>query len=276
MILEGTKPTAQLLPWPCGKMDEATVVFNKMPRKDHVCWTNMVTGFVQSRQASGAIDLYRKMQMAGNEGDDVVTLGKCLSKDVVAETSILAMYTKNGYLEYALRVFKKMPTMQYMGIKEALSLYSQITNTSLKPDHATFAALLLALSHSGLVNEGRLEEAYKLIGSTNKKSGAAVWVALLSGCCNHGKPSIGKMAAKVLELNPDDVGIHALVSNIFANGNMWDEVAAVRKLMKDAGKKNVPGYSVLDVNGKNHGFLMGDESHHEFEAIAFALDKLDR
>ncbi|KAL4378746.1 hypothetical protein GQ457_02G004490 [Hibiscus cannabinus] len=428
----------------CGKMDDAMAVFNKIPRRDLVCWTTMVTGFVQSGRTNEAIDFYRKMQMEGMEGDGVVMLGliqasinlgdsklglaihgymlrKCLFMDVVVQTSILDMYAKNGYLEYASRVFEKMPSkndiswgalisgfaqngfarnalellveMQGCGFKpdlvslvgalmacsqcgllklgksihgcitrrldleqvsgtamidmyakcgslsyaravfdrivsrdiiswnamiasygihghgkEALSLFHQMTNMSLKPDHATFAALLSALSHSRLVNEGRdwfnlmvneykiqptekhyacmvdllaraglVEDAYKLIGSMNNEPGAAVWVALLSGCCNHGKLSIGEVAAKkVLELNPDDLGIHALVSNFFAKGNMWDEVAAVRKLMKDSGKKKVPGYSVLDVNGKLHAFLMGDKSHHEYKAIASALDKLDR
>ncbi|MBA0605655.1 hypothetical protein Godav_018207 [Gossypium davidsonii] len=427
----------------CGKMDEAMVVFNGMPRKDLVCWTTMVTGLAQSGRASEAIDSYRKMRMEGVEGDSVMMLGliqasvnlgdsklgrtihgymirKGFSMDVVVQTSLVDMYAKNGYLEYALRVFK-MPTkndiswgalisglaqngfarnalellvqMQGCGFKpdsmslvgallacsqcgllklgksthgciarrfdlepvsgtamidmyakcgslsyaralfdriaskdiiswnvmiasygvhghgkEALSLFLKMTKMSLKPDHATFAALLSALSHSGMVNEGRywfnfmvneygiqpiekhyacmvdllaraglVEEAYKLIGSMNNKPGVAVWVALLSGCRNHGKLSIGEMAAKkVLELNPDDLGIHALVSNFFAMGNMWDEVAVVKKLMKDSGKKKVPGYSVLDVDGKLHAFLMGDKSHHEYKAIATVLDNLDR
>ncbi|TYH11157.1 hypothetical protein ES288_A07G235600v1 [Gossypium darwinii] len=426
----------------CGKMDEAMVVFNGMPRKDLVCWTTMVTGLAQSGRASEAIDSYRKMQMEGMEGDNVMMLGliqasvnlgdsklgrtihgymvrKGFSMDVVVQTSLVDMYAKNGYLEYALHVFK-MPTkndiswgalisglaqngfarnalellvqMQGCGFKpdsmslvgallacsqygllklgksihgcitrrldlepvsgtamidmyakcgslsyahalfdrivskdiiswnamlasygvhghgkRALSLFLQMTKMSLKPDRATFASLLSALSHSGMVNEGRywfnlmvneygiqptekhyacmvdllaraglVEEAYKLIGSMNNKPGVAVWVALLSGCRNHGKLSMGEMAAKkVLELNPDDLGIHALVSNFFAMGNMWDEVAVVKKLMKDSGKRKVPGYSVLDVNGKLHAFLMGDKSHHEYKAIATVLDNLD-
>ncbi|XWS31261.1 hypothetical protein CRYUN_Cryun23aG0062200 [Craigia yunnanensis] len=428
----------------CGKMDEAMVVFNKMPRKDLVCWTTLVTGFAQSGRPREAIDLYRKMQTERMEGDGVVMLGliqasvnlgdsklgltihgymirKGLPMGLVVQTSLLDMYAKNGYLEYASRVFTKIPSkndiswgalisgfaqngfarnalellveMQGYGFKpdlvslvgallacsqggllklgksihgyitrrldfelvsdtavidmyakcgalsyahavfnrmdsrdkiswnamiasygvhghgkEALSLFFQMTKTNLKPDHATFAALLSALGHSGLVDEGQywfnvmvneyniqptekhyacmvdllaraglVEEAYELIDSMNNEPGAAVWVALLSGCRNHGKPSIGQMAAKkVLELNPDDLGIHALVSNFFAMGNMWDEVAAVRKLMKETGMKKVPGCSVLDVNGKLHAFLKGDKSHHEYEAIASALDKLDR
>ena len=29
----------------CGKMDEATMVFHRMPRKALVCWTTMISGF---------------------------------------------------------------------------------------------------------------------------------------------------------------------------------------------------------------------------------------
>lgn len=428
----------------CGKMDEAMVVFNKMPRKDLVCWTTLITGFAQIGRAREAIDMYRRMQTDGMGGDSVLMVGliqscvhlgdsklgrtihgymirKGLSMNIVVHTSLLDMYAKNGYLEYALRVFEKTPSkndtswgalitgfaqngfarnalellveMHGCGFKpdlvsligalqacsqggllilgksihgyitkrlgfekvsgtavidmyakcgalsyaralfdridsrdiiswntmiasygvhghgkEALSLFLQMTRTNSKPDHATFASLLSALGHSGLVDEGQhwfnlmvnnyniqptekhyacmvdllaraglVEDAYKLIVSMNNEPGASVWVALLSGCCNHGKSSIGEMAAKkVLELNPDDLGIHALVSNFFAMENMWDEVAAVRKLMKETGIKKVPGYSVLDVNGKLHAFLKGDKSHHEYEAIASALDKLDR
>ena len=44
---------------------------------------------------------------------------------------------------------------------------------------------------------------------------------------------IGEMAAKkILELNPDDSGICALVSNFFDTARRWDEVAEVRKIMK--------------------------------------------
>ncbi|KAK8517945.1 hypothetical protein V6N12_016779 [Hibiscus sabdariffa] len=174
-----------------------------------------------------ALELLIEMQGCGFKPDSVslVVFDQIVSRDIISWNAMIASYGVHGHG------------------KEALSLVCQMTNMSLKPDHATFAALLSALSHSGLVNE---EEAYKLIRSLNKEPGAAVWVALLSGCRNHGKLSIGEMAAKkVLELNPDDLGIHA-------KGNTWDEVAAVRKLMKDSGKKKVPGYSVLDVNGKLH------------------------
>ncbi|KAK8647555.1 hypothetical protein V6N13_121288 [Hibiscus sabdariffa] len=105
------------------------------------------------------------------------------------------------------------------------------------------AALISTFNHWELMNEtgaGLMAETYKLKGSRNNELGVAVWVALLSNCCNHGKSSIGKMIAKmVLELNPDILEIHALVSKFFAKKNMWGEVSFVRKVMKDSKKKKL-------------------------------------
>ena len=50
-------------------------VFDKMPRRDLVSWTTMITGFAQIGHASEAIYVYRLMQREGMEGDWVVMLG---------------------------------------------------------------------------------------------------------------------------------------------------------------------------------------------------------
>ena len=41
------------------------------------------------------------------------------------------------------------------------------------------------------------------------------------------------------------------------------------------GMKKVPGYSVVEVKGKLHAFLMEDKSHHQYENMMQLLDKLD-
>uniref|UniRef100_F6HJI3 DYW domain-containing protein n=1 Tax=Vitis vinifera TaxID=29760 RepID=F6HJI3_VITVI len=353
----------------CGKMDEAMRVFDKMGRRDLVCWTTMITGLAQNGQAREAVDIYRQMHKKRVEGDGVVMLGliqacttlghskmglsihgymirKDIIMDVIVQTSLVDMYAKNGHLELASCVFRRMlyknviswsalisgfaqngfavfdqisfrdsiswnAIIASYGIhgsgEEALSLFLQMRETNVKPDHATFASLLSAFSHSGLVEKGRywfsimvneykiqpsekhyacmvdllsragrVEEAQELIESMITEPGIAIWVALLSGCLNHGKFLIGEMAAKkVLELNPDDPGIYSLVSNFFATARRWDEVAEVRKIMKKTGMKKVPGYSVMEVNGKLHAFLMEDKSHHQYEEIMQVLGKLD-
>ncbi|XP_004247284.1 putative pentatricopeptide repeat-containing protein At3g25060, mitochondrial [Solanum lycopersicum] len=426
----------------CGKMDKAGAVFEKMQRRDVVCWTTMITGFVQSGKGREAVDLYRRMQREGMVGDGVVMLGliqasaniadtklgssvhgymirRSLNMDVNVLTSLVDMYAKNGELEKATRVFRKMPfrntvtwsalisgyaqngfavnalqlliEMQLLGFtpdvaslvsallacsdvgslrlgrsihgyaarkviidqvlstglidmyakcgliscaraiydciiskdlicwntiiacygihghgKEALTLFQQMKD-QIEPDHATFAALLSALSHSGLVEEGRhwfdimvneykikpsekhyacsvdllarageVEEAKDLITSMETKPGLAVWVALLSGCHKHKKFSIGELAAnRVLELIPENTGTFVLVANFFAAAKMWDKAAAVRKLMKETGMTKVPGYSAVEVKGRLHAFLVDDTSHPQYEQIMGLLCNLE-
>ncbi|CAL9107979.1 unnamed protein product [Musa acuminata var. zebrina] len=427
----------------CGKMDDAMRVFDEMPKKDIVSWTTMITGFVNTGNPVEAIEVYRKMQAEGVEGDGIVMVGllqACaafgdmgigqsvhghmlrhhIETDVVVETSLVDMYAKNGFLETAHIAFEKMSSknvvswsalisgyaqngfasdalwmlikMQEFGLcpdsvalvsailacshigflklgksihgfimrrfdfdhilgtavidmyskcgsllsarelfdrvcsrdliswntmiasygvhghgKEALSTFLEMSKTELKPDHATFASLLSAFSHSGLVEEGRhwfnlmrqeyridpsdkhyvcmvdllaraghVEEACELIQSMPDEPGVAVWVALLSGCHNHKKLELGQYAAgKVLELCPDDSGIYSLVSNVFAMAKNWDKVVEVRRRMKNMGTRKVPGYSLVEVGGKLHAFRMEDRSHPQYERIMDLLKRLD-
>jgi hypothetical protein len=121
-----------------------------------------------------------------------------------------------------------------------------------------------------------VEEAYQLIESMNTEPGLAIWVALLSGCHNYRNLLFGEVAAKkILDLNPDDLGIYALVSNFFSLARMWDRVSILRKIMKETGMKKVPGYSAVEVNGKHEAFLVEDKNHHQYEEILQMLDSLD-
>ncbi|KAE8726509.1 hypothetical protein F3Y22_tig00006666pilonHSYRG00008 [Hibiscus syriacus] len=196
----------------CGKMDEAVVVFNKMPMKDLVCWTTTHSQY--------ALRVFKKMPSKNDISYGALISGfmhwNCwLDLEQVPGTAMIDVYAKCGLLSYAVAVFDRIVSKDMIfwnamiasyGVhghgKEALSLSCQLTNMSLKPVHATFTAPLIS----------------------PLRTVAAV---------------------------------------------------TVRKLMKDPGR-NVPGYSVLDVNGKLPGFLMRDKTHHEYEAIAFALDKLNR
>lgn len=326
-----------------GHLNLAYQVFKKMSRKNVVSWAALISGSAQNGLPGNTLELLIEMQSCGFEPNSVslmsallacsqigfLKLGKSihgyivrrLEFDRVLGTTVIDMYSKCGAPSCARAIFDQMDYRDVIswnviidsyGIhghgKEALSLFLQMIETKIKPDHSTFASLLSALSHSGLVEEGqywfdlmvseykilptdkhcacmvdllaragRVEEALELINSMKNEPGLAVWVALLSGCRNHRKLSIGEIVAKkVLELNPDDLGIHALVSNFFAMGKKWDEVAGVRKMMRKTGMKKVPGYSVVEVNGELHAFIMEDKSHHQYGNIAYLLDKLDQ
>uniref|UniRef100_A0A7N2MLB2 DYW domain-containing protein n=1 Tax=Quercus lobata TaxID=97700 RepID=A0A7N2MLB2_QUELO len=294
-----------------GHLKLACHVFKNMPCKNVISWGALISGFAQNGFAGNALDLLVEMQGCGYRPDLVSLVSALLACTQVGFLKLGK--SVHGYIVRRLDFDRVLGTavIDIYGIhghgKEALSLFLEMTKTNLKPDHATFSSLLSAFSHSGLVEEGqywfnrmvseykvhptekhyvcmvdllaragRVEEACKLIDSMNAESGLAVWVALLAGCCKNGKLLIGEMAAKkVLELNPDDLGIYSLVSNYYAKARKWDDVASVRKIMKKTGMKKVPGYSVVEVKGKLHAFLMEDKSHHQYENMMQLLDKLD-
>ncbi|KMZ60847.1 putative Pentatricopeptide repeat-containing protein [Zostera marina] len=244
--------------------------------------------------------------------------------DRIISTALIDMYSKCGNIQKSRILFDQINIASRDLIswnamissygahgqgEEALKLFLQIEQTTnLKPDHATFASLLSALSHSGLVDEGRcwfnamtahykiepqekhyvcvvdllargghVDEAYELI-TRNNVEGLEIWVALLSGCRNHRQYNLGvKIAEIVLKFCPEDVGIHTLVSNVFAGAEDWGRVAEVRKVMKTSGNKKTPGFSVVEINGRTmfNGFVMDDKSHSQFHLIRQILDILD-
>ncbi|KAL3850414.1 hypothetical protein ACJIZ3_012296 [Penstemon smallii] len=325
-----------------GKLDIASGLFRSMSCKNVVSWSALISGYAQNGYAGNALELLIEMQSLGFEPDLVSLIGgllacsrfgspilgrsihgyivRRLDVNQVLGTALIDMYAKCGSITRARLLYDNTSSRDIIlwntmissyGIhgqgEEALSLFNQMREGDTKPDHATFASLLSAMSHSGLVEEGRywfdvmikeykiepmekhyvslvdliarsgqVEEAQILIDSMKYEPGIALYVALLSGCLNHKNYLIGELAAKrVLELNPDTAGIYSLVSNFFASAKKWDEVALVRKAMRAAGMKKFPGYSVVEVNGKIHTFLVEDKGHPQHEKILGIMEELE-
>ncbi|KAJ8749319.1 hypothetical protein K2173_018802 [Erythroxylum novogranatense] len=325
-----------------GYLKLASRVFEGMPRKNVVSWGALISGFAQNGFAINAFELLVQMQKLGFKPDSaslVNALSACsqighlkfgmsvhayivrrLDFDKVSYTALVDMYAKCGALACARFLFDQIDSKDLIlwnamiasyGIHghgvEALSLFLKMRERNLKPDHATFNSLLSALSHSGMVEEGRywfnvmikeskiqpsekhyvcmvdlfsrageVEKAFQLIQSMNSKPGLAIWVALLSGCHKCRKLSFGMMAAKkILDISSDDLGIYALVSNFFSLAKKWEEVAIVRKKMKVTGLRKVPGYSAVEVDGKPEVFLMEYKYHRRYLDIVQVLDGLD-
>ena len=81
--------------------------------------------------------------------------------------ALIDMYAKCGNVDYAYRVFCKMPqrnTVSWNSMiagygvhgygNDALTLFYQMQQIGVKPNDVTFLAVLSACSHAGLINEG--------------------------------------------------------------------------------------------------------------------------
>ncbi|CAA7024219.1 unnamed protein product [Microthlaspi erraticum] len=157
----------------------------------------------------------------------------------------------------------------------ALSCYLEMREQGLKPDRITFLGVLSACTHGGLVEEGKIcfremvnefgispslqhyalmvgllgraclyTEALSLIWEMDLKPDSAVWGALLSACIVNREVELGEyVAKKMFMLDYRNGGLYVLMSNLYAAGEMWDDVVRVRKMMKDHGYDGYLGVS---------------------------------
>ncbi|XP_033144205.1 putative pentatricopeptide repeat-containing protein At3g25060, mitochondrial, partial [Brassica rapa] len=324
-----------------GFIELASRVFSGMMFKTVVSWGSLISGFAQNGLADKAFEAVVEMQRLGFQPDLVALVGVLLAcsqvgslktgrsihcyilkrhfLDRVSATALMDMYSKCGVIASSREIFDRTrgkdlvcwnAMISCYGIhgdgEEVVSMFVKMTELDIEPDHATFASLLSAFSHLGLVEQGqhwfrsmrerysiqpsekhyvclidllarsgRVEEALDMINSDKLDNALPVWVALLSGCINHRNLSVGETAAnRILELNLDNSGIQTLVCNFFATAKKWKEVAKVRKLMRSGAMEKVPGYSVIEVNGQLRTFVMEDLSHHEHHHMLQVLRDL--
>ncbi|XP_011622603.1 pentatricopeptide repeat-containing protein At3g62890-like [Amborella trichopoda] len=189
---------------------------------------------------------------------------------------------------------------------DALGLFSLMEDSCVKPNDVTFIGVLSACSHAGLVSQGcdyfrsmrevhgieptvhhhccmvdlygrvgLLEEALELIQSMPIEPNSAIWGALLSACKLHGNLKLGEMVGKkLIDLEPNHGGRYVLLSNIYAAAERWEEVAEMRRLMRERGVRKTPGCSFIDVGGKVHEFVAGDNSHPQSKRIYLMLGEM--
>lgn len=132
----------------CGQTDDSLKIFDKMPMRDLVCWTAMITAYEQAEQPYKALQLLQNMQLEGVLADGVAIvsvasavgqLGHAMRarvvhayaicngflKDVSVGNAIIAMYAKCGNAGKARWVFDLMEIRDGISWNSMLSGYSQ-------------------------------------------------------------------------------------------------------------------------------------------------------
>lgn len=233
------------------------------------------------------IDMYAK---CGDIASGYKLFAETMNRDICMWNSMITGFGMHGFGQ------------------EALELFTEMENSGIKPNDITFIGLLHACSHAGMVSEGKrvfenmvnkyclvpkiehygcmvdllgraalLNEAYEMIQSMPMKPNAIIWSALVAACKVHRNHNLGEFAVrKLLEIDPGNCGYNVLMSNIYATGNRWTDVAGVRAAMENKGMKKEPGLSCIEANGSVHKFMSGDQGHPQFEEINDMLDEMMR
>jgi pentatricopeptide repeat protein len=198
----------------CGSVEDAIEVFDKLPRRDLVTWTSMISGLAQHGRFQQACALFQRMEEEGVQPDKVAFVsllrgcsspealnqgkiihsrmrGLGLDGEVYVGTALLSMYAKCGSMEDALQVFDKMKERnvvswtamiagfaQHGRMEEAFRYFDKMSKLGVEPNRVTFMSILGACASPSALMKGR--HIHNLITKTGYGSDARVRTALLS------------------------------------------------------------------------------------------------
>ncbi|KAH6823143.1 pentatricopeptide repeat-containing protein [Perilla frutescens var. hirtella] len=225
----------------CGNIKDSHQLFNEIKLKDQVSWTALVSCYAQFGKANETIYLFETMLAHGLQPDGVTFVG------------VLSACSRAGFVEKGRHYFALM--VDKYGIMPVL-------------DHYTCMIDLLSRA-------GQLEEAKNFIHQMPCRPDTIGWSTLLSSCRNRSNMEIGKWAAEsLLELDPQNSAGHVLLASIYAAKGKWDEVARLRKGMREKGVRKEPGCSWIKYKNRVHIFTADDKSSPFSDQIYQELEKL--
>ncbi|KAG7951771.1 hypothetical protein I3843_12G025900 [Carya illinoinensis] len=326
----------------CRDIESAEKVFHRLPIRDLVIWNSLIAGYAQNERADEALKAFHIMQseqIAPNSVTAACILSVCAYLSVVilckelhcylvrrgyesnslVSNSLISTYAKCGDIFSSRAVFESMLERNIVSwnsiilgygmhgrTDEMFLLFEKMKETGMKPDHATFTALLSACSHAGRVDMGwsyfkgmvedhklepqvehytcmvdllgrvgHLKQAYDLIMSMPCVPDDRIWGSLLGSCKTHGNEKLAELVANhIFRLDPACIGYRVLLSNIYEGFGKQNEAARVRSDIKELGLKKQPGCSWIEVDNKIHTFIARDHSHHQSEEIYAAIESL--
>ncbi|ONK80406.1 uncharacterized protein A4U43_C01F17320 [Asparagus officinalis] len=228
----------------CGSIERARRVFEEMGRsgRRNLCtWNSMIMGLAVHGRAGEALELFDEMRARGFTPDDITFVG------------VLLACTHGGLVHQGQNFFKSMEK-----------------DFSITPKLEHYGCMVDLLGRAGLLNE-----AYNLIKTMPMEPDSVIWGALLGACSFHGEIKLAEIAAEFLfKLEPWNTGNHVILSNIYASSGKWNSVAEAWRLMRGKQQKKAAGYSIIELDGIMHKFLVEDKSHPEYRDIYLLLSEL--
>lgn len=216
-----------------GQLTDARLMFDKLPQRDELTWTTIISGYVNAFDFSEALNLFSSMWVQPDLKMDPFILslalkacglnsnlklgeilhGYCTKSDFVNSvfvgSSLLDMYTKNYKINEGCKVFDRMPIrnvvswtaiitgLVHTGLnKEGLIYFSKMWKSNVDCDSYTFAIASKACADSGAFNQGREIHAQSMKRGFDSSSFVANSLATMYNKCRkleYGLNLFGKM-----------------------------------------------------------------------------------
>lgn len=210
----------------CGCLSSAVWIFEAMVCVRNVLtWTAMVGGLAMHGLGKEALELLEKMEMDNirpNEATFTCLLWACCHSGLVAE---------------GLSLFESM--VRRFGVRPRIQHYGCVVDL--------------------LARAGRLEEAHRFLLDMPLEPDVLMWRSLMAACKLNGNVELGEKVGKhLLELGRRGQANSAMeapgcedfaaLSNVYAVGQRWGDVVALRERMGAIGVQNNPGQSSIHIN----------------------------
>ncbi|XP_027361020.1 pentatricopeptide repeat-containing protein At1g08070, chloroplastic-like [Abrus precatorius] len=197
----------------CGDMHMGIMVFDMIGNKDVISWGTIICGLAMNGHGKQALQLFSRMLVQGVPPDDVTFIG------------LLSACSHEGLVSEGIMFFKAM--RDFYGIV---------------PQMRHYGCMIDMYGRAGL-----FEEAEAILRGMPVEAEGPIWGALLQACKIHGNEKLSEWIGEHLDKKNVGVGTLALLSNLYASSERWDDANKVRKTIRGTGLKKVAGCSWVEL-----------------------------
>jgi pentatricopeptide repeat protein len=224
-----------------GRLLIAQNVFDTMDDRDMISYTSMIAGYGMQGKGTAALQIFRQMIDSGIMPDDIIMV------------TVLSACSHSGLVHEGEELFDKM-----------------VNSYGIKPQMEHYSCMVDLYARAGL-----LEKAEEMLNQTPFPATSTMWAALVGACHEKGNIIIGERSARrLLEMRTENAGHYVLIANMYAAAGCWNELATVRKLMRDLGVMKAPGLAWADLGNGFTPFVVGDISNPLAPEIYVVLKEL--
>ncbi|KAI5061597.1 hypothetical protein GOP47_0024102 [Adiantum capillus-veneris] len=224
-----------------GSIDEAWRVLSALPHQEAVAWGALIAGCAHHGNTRLARGYFYDM------------LGKGIKPDSGVFTGLLAACSQEGSVEEGHDFFKSM--LKDFNVSPGVQHYSCIIDL--------------------FGRAGHFDQAMDIIDMMPDYPDLVIWMSLLTSCRTYTNVSMANWCfEELLKLEAVDAACYILMSNIYANANLWQDAKRVRQLIYSGDARKQLGIALLKVDSGVHEFVVGGENNPQEEEVSVKIDKL--
>ena len=197
----------------CGDMQMGFRIFDMIVHKDVISWGAIICGMAMNGHGKQAVQLFSRMVVHGVPPDDVTFIG------------LLSACSHEGMVSEGVMFFKAM--------RDTFGIVPQMRHYGCMVDMYGRAALF--------------DEAEAFLRGMPVEAEGPIWGSLLQACKVHGNEKMSEWVKGHFNNKDVGVGTLALLSNLYASSERWDDANKVRGTMRGVGLKKIAGCSWIEL-----------------------------